>query len=136
MATNNFDLSIKKWVEKTKGCINQVVRKVVFDIDTRLIVKTPVDTGRARANWMVSVGSYVDQPTDNTDKVGNETSVQALNVLADYDFTKGDSVFITNSVPYIRPLENGHSKQAPNGMVKVTVAEFKDIVESAGKLVR
>lgn len=136
MATNNFDLSIKKWVEKTKGRVNQVVRKVVFDVDARLITKTPVDTGMAQSNWMLSSGTYSTATTDEHDLTGAIGLKRAADFIANYDFTKGDSVFITNSMPYIGPLENGHSKQAPNGMVKVTVAEFKDIVENAGKLVQ
>ena len=39
-----------------------------------------------------------------------------------------------NSLPYIRPLEyEGHSKQAPAGMVRVSVTEFQTFVDNAVK---
>ena len=39
--------------------------------------------------------------------------------------------YIANNVPYARRLEDGYSKQAPQGMVGLTVTMFKQIVEKA-----
>jgi hypothetical protein len=39
--------------------------------------------------------------------------------------------WIANSLPYIVPLEHGWSKQAPAGMVGLTVTEFQQIVKRA-----
>ena len=40
--------------------------------------------------------------------------------------------WIANNVDYIKPLEEGWSKnQAPNGMVHVTVLEFQQVVREA-----
>ena len=36
----------------------------------------------------------------------------------------GDYIYWTNGVDYIRRLEYGHSKQAPNGMVRITLADL------------
>ncbi len=33
-------------------------------------------------------------------------------------------VILLNNVEYIEPLENGHSGQAPEGMIEITVAEL------------
>lgn len=38
--------------------------------------------------------------------------------------------YFANSLPYAFRLENGWSKQAPMGMVKVTTAEWRDIAEA------
>ncbi|MFS1538215.1 MAG: hypothetical protein ACL7BU_05405 [Candidatus Phlomobacter fragariae] len=35
------------------------------------------------------------------------------------------SVYFSNVVPYAYRLEIGHSKQAPNGMVRITAQEFQ-----------
>lgn len=136
MASNSeeFSLAVDKIIERTKGKINKIVRKIALDMSSRVIMLTPVDTGRARANWMVGIGtSKQGETVDATDKKGNSTITKVMGDLSDYDYEKDDSIFITNSVPYIGPLEHGHSSQAPNGMVKVTVAEFKDFVEKASK---
>lgn len=46
----------------------------------------------------------------------------------------GETFTISNSVPYIRALEYGHSSQAPNGMVRITMAEWLDIVSKAVRI--
>ena len=44
----------------------------------------------------------------------------------------GENVFITNNVPYIIELEDGHSKrQAPAGMVAVTFANLNAMMFGA-----
>jgi hypothetical protein len=37
----------------------------------------------------------------------------------------GEIIYLTNSLPYARRLEYGWSKQAPAGMVRITVANFE-----------
>jgi hypothetical protein len=44
--------------------------------------------------------------------------------------------YITNNLPYAWRLEHGHSKQAPAGMVGLTVVEFAGIVDKAANDVR
>ena len=47
----------------------------------------------------------------------------------------GDRIGVVNNVEYIRALEYGHSQQAPQGMVRVTVAQWPAIVrEVAAKV--
>jgi hypothetical protein len=36
-----------------------------------------------------------------------------------------------NNLPYGIALEYGHSKQAPSGMIRVTLARFQQIVDEA-----
>lgn len=77
----------------------------------KITVGTPVDTGRARANWFVAEGA----PRIETTEAVTAAPIPKLT---------GDTViFITNSLPYIVPLEYGHSKQAPYGMVRRSIAE-------------
>ncbi|NTX09022.1 hypothetical protein, partial [Myxococcus sp. CA040A] len=47
------------------------------------------------------------------------------------DSKLGDTVYVTNNLPYARRLEFGHSAQAPRGMVRVTVARLREILEGA-----
>jgi hypothetical protein len=39
--------------------------------------------------------------------------------------------YIQNSLPYMQALEDGHSTQAPAGIVAVTEVEFQDYVQKA-----
>ena len=47
--------------------------------------------------------------------------------------TAGQVAFIVNNLPYAIPLEYGHSTQAPNGMVRITVERFQQIVDAAAR---
>lgn len=100
-------------------------RKIVIEALRRVVLKTPVDTGRARGNWIVSVGSIDTSTRDVADPSGDKVISEGRKVLASIGFAQ--VVWISNSLDYIVFLEDGSSKQAPNGMVKVTLAELEQI---------
>lgn len=137
---STFAVDVSKWVRKAKGNTSAVIRKIAFDLGARIIMRTPVDSGRARANWMFAVGK---PNTGTTDKLDTKTPVNDAGIgdsvsknlllqgLAGFDPMKQKSIFITNSLPYIKRLEFGWSKQAPAGMVRLTVAEFAGIARKA-----
>ncbi|MBD1554709.1 hypothetical protein [Pseudomonas typographi] len=82
--------------------------------------------GRFRNNWMFGIGSPDDSTTEEVDSSGNKSRARISEGVI--EFQAGEVAYITNSLPYAIPLEFGHSTQAPNGMVRVTVARFQQIV--------
>ena len=93
-------------------------KKVSLDALGRVVEKTPVDTGRARANWQVGIDNAPEGEVPiGTDPRGN--GLAALTALR-----PNRVVYISNNVEYIVPLEEGSSNQAPNGMVAVTLEEL------------
>lgn len=124
LAGKSFAEQVRTFSEKTKITMPTVIKKLALDMYTGIIMLTPVDTGRARANWMMSVGSPNENITENVDKQGSSTIAAGMNNIVEY---QGDqSIFITNNLPYIVPLEYGHSGKAPQGMVRLTVARFRN----------
>lgn len=114
----SFALDLSKACEKAKGQTELVARKVMLDLFSRVIMKSPVDTGRFRANWNVGYGS-ADKTTSNaTDnslgRVTKEISTAKI----------GGSIYLSNSLPYSIRLENGWSGQAPAGMVRLSLVEI------------
>jgi hypothetical protein len=100
---------------------------VVLEMATRIINRMPVDTGRARANVTVSGGGGADLTNDYSPDVGGEVTItRVTGVVA--GTASGETLVISNNVPYILALEFGHSQQAPNGMFAITVAEFSSIL--------
>lgn len=102
--------------------VSAAVADVSEEVDRALVTTTPVDTGRARSNWIVTTGSPATgeivetNPEDASyDRTGGEALAQARAVLEKYAVEQGP-VHITNNVPYIGRLDRGHSRQAPNGM--------------------
>jgi len=92
------------------------------------VLATPVDTGRARANWIVSVGRPRYQTTPDVDPSGAQAIAQGVRAVQSF---KGGSIFITNSLPYIEFLEDGSSKQAPGGMTKFGVQAAEAVLSRA-----
>lgn len=136
---HTFLVDVSKWVQKAKISPTLVIQKVLMDLGTEIILKTPVDTGRARNSWMFGLGSINTSVAseDNTDKAG-ATALSALKTaLSSFSAESHPVVFFTNSLPYILRLEYGWSqRQAPNGMVRITIANFNNTVVEAVKAVR
>ena len=64
-----FALRLNELIEKAKAAPREVVRKVGLDIADNLIERSPVDTGRFKANWNVAFG-YIDPLTTPSTDTG------------------------------------------------------------------
>ena len=115
-----------------EGGAHNLVRMAAVVCDAAVVLGTPVDTGRARANWLASIGAPKTDPVLEFDRGGQKTIAAAQTVIADYD-GEGEGIFLANNVAYIMPLENGHSDQAPFGMAKHAVAAAEAAVKK-GKI--
>jgi hypothetical protein len=134
VATNNlFTAQIGAFVEKAKGNVDLVLRKVCLDMSSSVVIKTPVDTGRARGAWQCAIGSIPAGQVNHLDKAGAATIAQ---INAKVGTAKaGDVVYLVANLPYINALEYGHSKQSPNGMVRLSIAQFNAFVNKAAQAV-
>lgn len=99
--------------------------------DSMGIIAPPGYTGgRFRGNWQVSFDQQSEGETGRIDKSGNET-IAAGNLVIERFKVGMTAVYFCNNVPYSYPLEFGHSKQAPGGMVRITAAEFQRFFDEA-----
>ena len=85
--------------------------------------------GRFRGNWQFSIGAPAEGELDQIDPAGGVTLAKLR--LQVEQLTIGQTAYIVNNLPYAVPLEYGHSKQAPGGMVRITLARFQQIVDEA-----
>lgn len=139
----SFASDIEKFVKKTGANADKVVRNVVLDIGKSLVMKTPVGDpkywkskppkgyvgGHARGNWQHSVGNRVIEEIDCIDPSGQKSIDRITASIPDK--AAGLVHYVQNSVPYIKRLEEGHSRQAPQGFVALTEIEFKDYMSKA-----
>lgn len=112
MSAKQFALEIdEEFAEIVERGLVQAVQTIAFELHERIVMKTPVDTGAARAAWNASIGSpeYVQRGTTAAVAGMSEPLV----------------VWITNAMEYASALENGHSQQAPAGMVALSIAEIE-----------
>jgi hypothetical protein len=126
-----FAEQIQRFAQRSIGQMDAIVRKVGIDVARSLIMKSPVDTGRFRGNWMLGVGSLNPEThMDITDPSGNG-SINRITEGILQGVRSGTVFYLSNSLPYAIPLEYGHSKQAPQGMVRLTVLEFRSFLDGA-----
>lgn len=81
--------------------------------------------GRFRGNWQVTFNRPAANEINRIDKSGKQTLEAGNAILATFDADQHTSIWFTNNVPYARRLEYGWSGQAPEGIVRVTVAQFR-----------
>lgn len=89
---------------------------------------TPVDTGYARASWWLSLNAPTEGPVVTVGQAQLATDASlALQAKA------GDTIYLINNAQYIQALEDGHSGQAPNGMVGVVLMQGQRIVDDLAR---
>jgi hypothetical protein len=119
-------LSAKKFNAELEGLkklpVDQMIKfqKVIaLEALRRIVLKTPVDTGRARGNWQTTINRLPpSEPIEPVDPI--TAGLPEISKLTDLGV-----IFIANNLPYIERLESGYSKQAPNGMVALTLEELR-----------
>jgi hypothetical protein len=136
-----FALDLQSFGEKSVGRVNLIVRKVSLDLLREVVLRTPVRTGRARANWQTTIGApaagEISWDKDSPDAAAPsaiDAGSQRLNGQEARMMLDGDlTIFLTNNLPYIDALEHGSSLQAPEGMVRQAVAMFPYLVDMEAK---
>ena len=99
---------------------------------SKIIKRSPVDTGRFRNNWNASFGAPDGTMSTSTDPSGTKAQSNAAKLLMNFDM--GKTFYLTNNLPYSLRLEYGYSKQSPSGMVRLTASEFdQEIKKQAAK---
>lgn len=85
--------------------------------------------GRFKNNWNCGVG-YLDMDTiAEPNASGDDAMAKAEARLKSWE--PGQTIMLTNSMPYAFRLENGWSRQAPFGMVKTSVIMYSDLMAAA-----
>ena len=133
----SFTGQLRSFGRNTGIKFDTVLRKVVIDITSDIVRMTPVDTGHARSNyfWGVQRVSAIDETKHGK---GAPSFARAFTFAS--SVKAGGVCYITNNLPYIMKLEyggigNGGSRQAPNGMARIVVARWQEIVNKAvGKM--
>lgn len=152
MSRSTFAADVKRFAEKTIREQERILRTVALEIDKEVVMKTPVDTGRARANWVIELNSV---PSGFTPRAASADPL-AEAVAVTRRARIGDTIYIVNGLPYIRVLEygeypnppkrgsrvgrgsratyviksqGGYSRQAPQGMVRITAQRWAQFVK-------
>jgi hypothetical protein len=124
----SFADDIKRFADKTSKAHDEITRGTTIALFNAVINDTPVDTGRARGNWQTTVG----QPaTNQIERDGASASI--AEAVANTPKGAGQETMLANNLPYIVDLENGTSKQAPQGMVHRNVDRFQRLIDEQAR---
>ena len=118
---NSLERRVKGLDKQASEAAVQVALTILGD----LVFVTPVDSSQALSNWQVSLDAPVDdkisphfpgEKGSTQRSSANAALAAARGVLAGKK--AGDTIYITNVLPYIRRLNDGYSGQAPAGFVQ------------------
>lgn len=137
---------VKKAMAKTKSQANMDIKGVYFSGLSAVIKATPVDEGRARNNWFLTVGNPSGLVGRTDDKAGAGSDASLLTMPAN---VLNKKIYFTNNLPYIGVLEyggypspsqgtkteGGYSKQlrpfkSPKGWVRATLISMANQIRS------
>lgn len=155
---SSFSLDVRKIAEEKKVEIGQIKRSVVFALFRDVIKMSPVDKGRFKGNWFITENTPSISSRIATDKtpmggVGPVSTAELEGVT-----TKFTVDILTNNLVYgpllefggyatpvkkgtwnkktrrfeIRTNGSGYSRQAPFGMIRVTLRRFNKIAKEKG----
>ena len=153
-----FSITISDWVKQTGVDIDQAVRKIEIDLFSRIILKSPVDTGRFRNNWTCTTAAPSTEVKDAKVAAGqfDRSGNLAIKEMTENVGGAGHITFFCNNLPYAWVLEyggypikpkrgsrvkgrgyqiksaGGYSYQAPHGMVGISMLEIQPLILKFG----
>ena len=129
---DDFAKRIDRIAVRVEGNVERAVKDCAGAVARSVISNTPVDTGRARSNWTAQMdaafaGLFPARVPGEKGSTGEANAAAAIEaaekVIATFDIEKNAAIHLTNNVPYIGALNDGHSKQAPADFVRIAVMD-------------
>lgn len=130
---SDFARILKDNFEQANQRAVNFVKKIAIGGFDDVSINTPVDTGRARANWNISrvspdtsqsygaMGETEKEATRNANKVIREKS----NNFERLELRLGDDIYFTNNVPYIVPLNDGSESREGDHFVELAIQQME-----------
>jgi len=157
----SFSSDIRKAANKMKVGYDELVRASLYDLSAQVMKRTPVGNpdlwvafdktsgtyvdyvayrgypagyvgGQARGNWFASINSPKTQPDYNTIDATGAQTLSSIGMVT--ESAPGNIWYLTNNLPYINRLEfDAWSTQAPKGMVRISLSNFKKAIAKAAR---
>ena len=125
----DFNASLTRYIQLLGIDTVDTVKSQALDLLKRIQLKTPRDTHRLVRSFHAVLPGQVDSSFPYTDKSGKAFD-GALHVSPKNGPDVVEAAVGTN-VKYGPVIEAGHSRQAPNGMVAISVAEMTGQLDAA-----
>lgn len=144
----SFTLDLQKFAQKCGKKADDMVGNIVVRIAAEVDRRSPVGDatywknpppkgyigGHFRGNWQLGVGVMPVGEIPGVDPSGGKAQAR---ILAEIPNQAAGKVFwLANNAPYAQRLEHGYSRQAPQGVVGLTVVMFQSIVKEAAEALK
>lgn len=131
---STFGGQMQTITEDTKLKLRDLLQKTALDAFSEVVLMSPVKSGRFRGNWLPAIGAAPGgYDWQKLDPDGSETIARASATVEASEL--GDTIYLVNNLPYARRLEEGWSKRAPAGMVRITAARWQPIVRKVAAVI-
>lgn len=137
---NQFLTKFKKNQQLVISASEKVVNETLFQMYKKIVDRTPVGNpalwkwpapkdyvpGTLKASWNLSFGGMRDSGSGRFVSTGSIIGKNGISLQA-----RGGNktAFIYNNQPYAERVEYGWSTQAPQGMLRITVAEYTSLMD-------
>jgi len=112
-----------------EGQVEQLLRVVVLEADSRLKAESPVNTGRFRMNWAIGENVNSSENIPEGDYRGQPAPPKGLNYKPGNE-KLGNFYSIHNNLPYAESLADGSSPQAKAGWIDLIAKEMQSYARS------
>ena len=114
---------IGKAVANVESKVHKTARVLVLEVWNNLVERTPVASGRARANWQIVSSGY-----------GTELPPGEYGYPSRPTVSKFQHLYIVNPLDYIQYLNQGWSQQAPAMFIQTALADAVDTIKATKRL--
>ena len=121
----SFKDELRKAQKELDAKLNKIMRATAIKTFNRIVVESPVDTGRFRHNWIASVNTPNITVTNNTSDDNIAAKLNSGKIT--------DILYLTNNLPYAARIEEGWSQQAPSGWVRTAVQDAQKTLDRVVK---
>jgi hypothetical protein len=97
--------------------MSNLLRDVMLDAASAVIGATPVDTGHAASNWILSTGHPYMLIDGSRLDVSTSAQDEGIAKIRDYDVGRDGPIYLRNNVLYLQFLDKGSSPQAEANFV-------------------
>jgi len=133
VALNPFGIELGRDVDRAIEDLDAIWKSSVVTLFSRVIIGTPVKTGYARSGWRVgeSPDEFLPAPISDEETGQRPAPTIEFNEIP----AVGSSVYLFANVDYLEYLEDGTSKQRPDGWIEQEVEKWGAIVQGVANYV-
>lgn len=133
----SFFKQLGKFADKAMDDSEKARREISLRLFRSVIYDTPVAEGTLRANWQPTVGKKANSVVSGGGRNAGAAVMRGVKDLLEAS-KFGDTVFLTNNLPYAYRIEyeGWSSVKAPQGMVRKNVSRLSKISQSVARGIR